>query len=103
MLRFLGLKHPSISDAYQWDINCVRRCDVLVADLTHPSLGLGMELGVAIESRKPIIMLANDQLALPRLLAWGSWDPLHFKLRYQTREEAAEFAIARIRELFPSG
>lgn len=102
MLHFLGLHHPSIGDAFQFDLNCVRRCDILIGDLTYPSLGLGMELGVAIENHKPIISLANDKLAAERLLMWGHWDPLHFKLRYKTREEAAQFVITKIQELFPS-
>jgi hypothetical protein len=101
VLRFLGLHHPNVGDAFQFDLNCVRRSDIVVGDLTHPSLGLGMELGVAIENRKPIIMLANDKIAPERLLMWGSWDPLHFKLRYKTREEAVRFVIAKILEQFP--
>lgn len=99
VFRFLGLQHPNVGDAYQFDLNCVRRCDILVGDLTYPSLGLGMELGVAIQTGKPIIMLANDKLAPERLLTWGSWDPLHFKLRYETSQQAAEFVISKIREL----
>ena len=100
LLNFLGLHHPNVGDAFQYDLNCVRRCDLIIGDLTHPSLGLGMELGIAIENRKPMIMLANDKLAAERLLMWGSWDPLHFKLRYKSRKQAADFAIAKIKELF---
>jgi hypothetical protein len=100
VLKFLGLK-PHISEAFQWDINCVRRCDLLVADITYPSIGLGAEFGVALEHRKPIITLADDALALERQLAYGYLDPLHFTLRYKTKEEAAEFVIGKIKELFP--
>ena len=100
VLKFLGLQ-PHISEAFQWDMNCVRRCDLLVADVTYPSMGLGAEFGVALEHRKPIITLANDALALERQLAYGYLDPLHFTLRYKTKEEAAEFVIAIIKELFP--
>lgn len=99
VLKFLGLK-PNISEAFQWDMNCVRRCDLMVADLTYPSIGLGAEFGVALEHRKPIITLADDAVALERQLAYGYWDPLHFSLRYKTKEEAAEFVIAKIQELF---
>jgi hypothetical protein len=100
VLKFLGLDHPSVGDAFQYDLNCVRRCDLLVGDLTYPSLGLGMELGVAIETRKPIIMLANDKLAAERLLMWGYWDPRVLKLRYKTRKQAADFIVATIKQLF---
>lgn len=102
VLDFLGLHHPNIGDAFQYDINCVRRADLLVANMTYPSLGLGMEFGVAVETRKPIVTLADDKIAPERLLAWGYWDPLHFKLRYKTPDEAAQFVIAKIQELFPN-
>jgi hypothetical protein len=101
VLDFLGLHHPSVGDAFQFDLNCVRRCDLMIGDLTYPSLGLGMELGVAVENRKPIITIANDKLAAERLLMWGYWDPLCFKLRYKSPEEAADFIVAKIIELFP--
>jgi hypothetical protein len=101
VLDFLGLK-PPIGDCFQYDINCVRRCDLLIANVTYPSIGVGMEFGIAYESRKPIISLADDRLAPERLLAWGYLDPLHFKLRYKTREEAASFVISKVLELFPT-
>ena len=102
VLRFLGLHHPSVGDAFQYDLNSVRRCDLMIANVTYPSLGLGMELGTAIENRKPIISLADDKLAPERLLMWGYWDPLHFRLRYKTKEEAALFLVEKINELFPA-
>lgn len=101
VLDFLGLHHPSIGDAFQYDLNCVRRCDLFIANITHPSLGVGLEFGVAVENRKPIITLADDNIALDRLLMFGYWDPLHFKLRYKSIDEAARFVNARLAELFP--
>lgn len=101
VLHYLGLHHPNVGDAFQYDVNCVRRCDVFIGNATFPSLGLGLETGVALENHKPIITLADDRLAAERLLIWGYWDPLHFKLRYKTIEEAADFVIARLNELFP--
>lgn len=101
VLHYLGLHHPSVGDAFQFDLNCVRRCDLMIGDLTYPSLGLGMELGVAVENRKPIITIANDKIAPQRLLMWGYWDPLYFKARYKNRVEAAEYIVAKIKELFP--
>jgi nucleoside 2-deoxyribosyltransferase len=101
VLDFLGLHHPNVGDAFQYDVNSVRRCDVLIANATYPSIGLGLEFGVAHENRKPIITIVDDKLAPARLLIWGYWDPLHFRLRYKTREEAATFVIGKIQELFP--
>jgi hypothetical protein len=101
VLEFLGLNHPSVDEAFQWDTNCARRCDVVVANVTYPSIGLGLEFGVALENKKPFITIADDQKAVERILPWGYWDPLHFKLRYKTREEAADFVIDKLHQLFP--
>ena len=101
VLKFLGLKHPSLSDAFLWDLNCVRRCDLMVADMTYPSIGLGLEFGVALENRKPIIAIADDKLAPERILPFGYWDPLFFKFRYRSTEDAVQFVIAKIKQLFP--
>ena len=101
VLHYLGLHHPSVGDAFQYDINCVRRCDLFIGNATLPSLGLGIETGVAIENHKPIISLADDKLAAERLLIWGYWDPLHYRLRYKSIDEAAAFVIEIINELFP--
>ncbi len=42
---------------YQRDTQEVRMCDVLIAEVTNPSHGVGMETMLAIEHMKPVIML----------------------------------------------
>jgi len=42
------------------DINFLEECDMVVAEVTTPSLGVGYEIG-RIESRKPILCLFREQ------------------------------------------
>lgn len=99
---FLGLEHPSISDAYQYDTNCVRRCDVIIANITYPSLGLGMEMGVALENKKPMITIIDDKTKTTRFLISGYVDPYHFSIRYKTISQAVSFIEKKLQYLFPN-
>jgi hypothetical protein len=60
---FLGLTAGSALDVYRWDIqHCVAICD-------HTSLGLGYELGTAIEKyHKPVLAVAHHDTRLSRLV-----------------------------------
>lgn len=100
VLDFLGLEAPSAQEAFEWDIKCVRDCDVLVADVSYPSIGAGVEFGVAYSLRKPIITLAAADAAASRFV-FGYVSPLHFSCRYTSREEAAEFVLSTLRQLYP--
>ena len=47
---FLGLVKGTAKDVYEWDIHhCVAKCDLFLAVCDYPSLGLGYEMGVAVE------------------------------------------------------
>lgn len=45
---------------YTWDRAMVEECDLLVADVSFPSTGLGIELQIAETGGKPVIMLVGD-------------------------------------------
>lgn len=100
ILDFLGLQHPSIEEAFEWDINCVKTCDLFIANVTHPSIGLGVEFGTAIANRKPVITIAQEQTLVRQFVA-GYINPMHFMMRYQNIDEAAIYVIKKMRELFP--
>lgn len=101
IFEFAGLEHPSIADVYQHDTNRVRRCDVLIANISYPSLGLGMELGIAIENKKPIITIVDDKCKTTRFLISGYVDPYHFSIRYKSISQVARFIVKKLQYLFP--
>lgn len=70
ILDFIGLVNGTANDVYNWDIHtCVATCDVFVAIVDLPSIGLGYELGVAIEKlEKPTLILAHQDAKVTRLV-----------------------------------
>lgn len=50
---------PNMSKAeiWEWDLNWVKEADLIIAEVTQPSLGVGYELAKAEEWDKPILCL----------------------------------------------
>lgn len=67
----------------------MREADVIVAEVTQPSLGVGYELGQAEALGKPILCLYRQQEG-KRLSAMISGNPYPTIAIYQTLEEAKE-------------
>ena len=70
IMDFVGLTDGTPADVYRWDIErCVAGCDLFVAICDYPAIGLGYELGVAIEKLdKPVLALAQTGNRISRLL-----------------------------------
>lgn len=45
------------NDVWEWDLNWVREADLIIAEVTQPSLGVGYEIAKAEEWKKPILTL----------------------------------------------
>ncbi len=54
---FSANKDMSKSEIWGWDLNWVREADVIIAEVTQPSLGVGYEIAKAEEWGKPILAL----------------------------------------------
>ncbi len=52
--QFLG--PAEAGEIYRRDVRNVRMCDFVIAEVSNPSLGVGMEIMLAIELQKPILM-----------------------------------------------
>ena len=57
MLTAQGEKDMRDSEIFKWDVAWVREADVIVAEVTTPSLGVGYEIGLAESLGKPICCL----------------------------------------------
>ena len=55
--QFLGPAEPD--EIYRRDVEHVRKCDVLVAEVSNPSLGVGMEIMLAREIETPVLLFRN--------------------------------------------
>jgi hypothetical protein len=92
VLDFIGLVAGTPTDVYHWDVQkCVAQCDLFVAICDYPAIGLGYELGTAIERfHKPVLVVAHEDVTLTRLVI--GIDAPDFSLkRYQSLTQVAGF------------
>ena len=92
VFEFVGLEAGTANDVYKEDIQkCVARCDFFVALCDYPSLGLGYELGTALEKySKPTLGLGHQEANISRLVM-GIDHPMYTFKRYSTSEEILDF------------
>jgi hypothetical protein len=103
VLEFLGLNVGTAAEVYERDIHeCVAKCELFVAFCDLPSLGLGWELGTAVEAlRKPTLALAYTESKVSRLPigAEGERNPAFRFQRYESQEHAIELINRFAREV----
>lgn len=83
---------------YEYDKNCVLSCDLMIAELSHPSLGLGMELAFAAMNNKPIFGIATQSASISRMIL-GITDTSFQLTRYDKIEETIPLIIAKVEAL----
>lgn len=98
--NFMGIFDGTPLTVYQRDIHeCVAGCDAFIAISDFPSMGLGYELGVAVEKLcKPTLSLASVDSKISRLII-GIAQPHYRFARYRTKEERFALCLAFIREV----
>ena len=84
-----GEVHISNDQIFTRDMGWVREADVIIAEVSTPSLGVGYELGQAEALGKPILCLFRPKEG-KRLSAMVAGNHYVQVSEYQTREEAAE-------------
>jgi nucleoside 2-deoxyribosyltransferase len=53
---------------YEFDKKCVESCDIMLAEVSYPSLGEGMELAFAVTKNKPILAVAGQDANVSRMI-----------------------------------
>ena len=89
-LNAMGEEHVSDKEIHDRDVNWLFEADVLVAEVSTPSLGVGYEIGRAFEKGKKILCLYRGQEG-KRLSAMISGNNAIFTAQYQTPEEAKNY------------
>jgi nucleoside 2-deoxyribosyltransferase len=95
ILDFVGLEKGTAQEVFEWDMNCVRRCDLLIADCTHQGIGLGMEIGVAIENNKQALIVAHEDAHVTRAVI-GITTPSFTIKRYKNHEEILDMVKEKL-------
>lgn len=56
------------NEIYERDINWIKKCDILIAEVTNPSLGVGYEISYAERLNKRIICLCEKNSNLSAMI-----------------------------------
>ena len=91
-LEFIGLKDSTVAKVFKHDIDCVKKCDVFLAECTYPSTGLGFEIATAHALNKKIIAVALKGSKVSRLIQGISGKNFSFHW-YKTHKEVLELVI----------
>ncbi|NTU56773.1 MAG: hypothetical protein HGA79_11035 [Anaerolineales bacterium] len=79
--------HPS--EVYERDVAWIRACDVLIAEVSVPSHGVGYEIGFALSLGKPVLALYQDGRKVSKMIS-GNPDSRLTVESYQTPEDAIQ-------------
>lgn len=74
-------------EVYHRDIEWIRECDALVAEVSTPSHGVGYEIAYALERAKPVLCCARRGAGVSKMLA-GNDSPGFRLLRYEEPGDA---------------
>jgi nucleoside 2-deoxyribosyltransferase len=82
-----GQENPR--DIYQRDVNWIEESDLLVAEVSTPSHGVGYEIGYALFLGKPVICLYRQDVIVSKMIT-GNPHPLLTVKPYQDLGEAEQ-------------
>lgn len=89
-----GLAEHVVDKVFETDKKIVENCDIVVAEVSHPSLGTGMEIGWALAKNKKIVCLTKDVLNVTPLIRGATKKGLIKLIEYENEEEV----LNRLRE-----
>lgn len=79
----------SPEEVYQRDIAWLDACDVVIAEVSTPSHGVGYEIAYALSLGKPVLCCYRADRRVSKMLT-GNLQPTLRKLPYRTMEELVE-------------
>lgn len=97
ILDFIGLVNGTAQDVYKWDTNCVKTCDYFIAECTYPSIGLGAELGTALEIGKPVLAVAHESAKVTRYVL-GVTKPDYTFARYKELQDLVDIIHQKLQD-----
>jgi 2'-deoxynucleoside 5'-phosphate N-hydrolase len=66
-------------DVYQRDVTWIRSCDVLIAEVSVPSHGVGYEVGFALSQGKRVLCLAQAGIRVSKMITGNPHPALQVK------------------------
>lgn len=93
----LDMNKSSDFEIYQEDTKWIKECDVMIADCSNPSLGVGFVINEGIQNSKPVLCL-YDSNKVEKISAMINGNPKCYKMKYH-HDISFENCIKRF--LFP--
>jgi len=59
-------------EVYERDVNWIKNCDALIAEVSAPSHGVGYEIGLALNIGKPLLCLYQKDRRVSRMITGNS-------------------------------
>ena len=84
-------------DVYERDINWIKNCEALIAEVSVPSHGVGYEIGFALNIGKPVLCLHQKDNRVSKMIT-GNSSPALTVAAYSTVKEAIQQARIFIRK-----
>jgi nucleoside 2-deoxyribosyltransferase len=84
-------------EVYDRDVGWIRACDALIAEVSVPSHGVGYEISFALELGKPVLCLAQADIAVSKMITGNP----HPALQLKTYQDIPE-GITLIRDFLAS-
>lgn len=78
-------------EIYERDINWIKSCNVLIAEVSVPSHGVGYEIGFALNIGKPVLCLHHLDRRVSKMIS-GNSDPALTVETYSRTKEAISLA-----------
>lgn len=79
--------HPN--EVYERDVAWIRACDVLIAEVSVPSHGVGYEIGFALGLGKPVLALYQEGRKVSKMISGNPDSNLTVSL-YRTPDDAIQ-------------
>jgi nucleoside 2-deoxyribosyltransferase len=91
---------PSVrAKAYRVNLEAVRNSKLLIAEVTNTSIGTGVEIGFALQFKKPIICLARKDADVSSMVLGPAHLGLIKMIRYEKEEEALTKLESMLKEM----
>ncbi|MBK7317375.1 nucleoside 2-deoxyribosyltransferase [Candidatus Villigracilis affinis] len=74
-------------DVYERDVNWIKNCDALIAEVGTPSHGVGYEISFALNIGKPVLCISQKGRKVSKMIS-GNPDPRLSVQAYENVEEA---------------
>ena len=82
-------KNFTDGEVFERDLEWINRCDIFIAEVSNPSLGVGYEIGYALSINKNVLCLYGEEVFLTRMLT-GNNSPCLTLKKYDSEKSMKE-------------